>query len=198
MNGGLCSQAHVDDTARNDGAVSYRRAGPDDFATISAIVESSYRVHDPGGAPVAGHATSLTGRPFSWFGDAQLSWWLAELDGTAVGYALWRHVGRNAHLHALFVAADAQRQGVGSDLLRFHLRQAIAENPALESYTLHVREDAAWARPLYLKHGYVERAPRSLPTDGDSGLSDWARVYERHGWPEPGKLLMVRLRSAST
>jgi ribosomal protein S18 acetylase RimI-like enzyme len=163
-----------------------------DFETIAAIIESSQRLHDPEGTMPDRHPTELGGPPFSWWGDSALSWWLALRDQQPVGFAMWRHHERNVHLHCFFVAAEVQRGGIGSALMRFHFEQAASENASLDSLTLHVRREALWARAFYAKHGYVERDPRGVPVDEQSGLGDWVRTYLRFGWPESGKLMLHR------
>ena len=162
-----------------------------------AIVEVAYAPHDPEGRVPGRHPAGIGGAPFTWFGDPCLSWWVAGLEGRDVAFALWRHVGRNAHLHSFFVAAEAQRRGVGRELLAFHVRQAAVENGALESLTLHVREEATWAQRFYAANGYAKRDPRTIPLDESSGLGDWVRAYEQRGWPEAGKVLMVRARGGA-
>ena len=171
---------------------SIRHAVPSDFDAIAAIIESSYLPHDPSGSMPGRHPAALGGAPFTWWGEPTLSWWVAEEAERPVAFALWRRQQRNTHLHSLFVAADAQRRGIGGELLRFHFDQARAENPTLASLTLHVRVEARWAQALYARHGCVVRDPRAVPLDEDSGLGDWVRTYPRFGWPEEGKLLMGR------
>lgn len=140
------------------------------------------------------HPSDMRGSPFSWWGDAALSWWVAAVGDRLAAFALWRHEQRNAHLHSFFVAADHQRRGLGAELIRFHFAQAARENPRLASLTLHVHSEAVWARAFYAHCGYVERDPRSVPEAEDSGLGDWIRTYARFGWPEDGKRLLVRVR----
>lgn len=176
------------------GSTRLRRAEREDFPRIVEIAYSAYAPHDPDGRLIERHPTELSGRPFCWFGEPSTSWWIAESEGAAAGYALWRHVGRNVHLHALFVDGVAQRRGIGTALIEHHFQEAVAESPRLESFTLHVQREAHWARRFYAAHGYSERDPRTLVVGEDSGLGDWARAYEAHGWVSREKLLMVRAR----
>jgi GNAT superfamily N-acetyltransferase len=172
-----------------------RRVTSSDFELIAGIIDASYRPHDPEGSMPGRHPTALDGPPFSWWGDPTLSWWIASLDGWPSAFAMWRHQERNAHLHSFFVTDEAQRRGVGTAFIGFHFSQAEAENPALDSFTLHVRREAEWARRFYTRHGYVVRDPHSVTLDEQSGLSDWVRTYVRFGWPEEGKLLLHRPKS---
>jgi GNAT superfamily N-acetyltransferase len=164
-----------------------------DFETIAGIIAASYRPHDPGGLMPGRHPTALDGPPFSWWGDPALSWWLASVDGHPSAFALWRHAGRNVHLHSFFVSDEVQGRGVGTAFIRFHFAQAVAENAAIESFTLHVRREATWATRFYARNGYVVRDPHDLLADDDrSALRDWVETYDRYGWPEEGKLLLHR------
>lgn len=169
-----------------------RPATSGDFELIVDIIQTSYRPHDPAGSMPGRHPTALEGPPFSWWGDPTLRWWLASLDGRPSAFALWRHQERNVHLHSFFVTDAAQGRGVGSAFIRFQFERAGAENPDLDSFTLHVRQEAEWARRFYARHGYVVRDPRSVSVDEHSGLGDWVRTYVRFGWPEDGKLLLHR------
>lgn len=94
-----------------------------DLETVAGIVRSSYRLYDPDASMPGRHPTAVNGSPFSWFGDSALSWWLALLDERPAGFATWRHHERDVHLHSFFVASEAQRRGVGSALIRFHVEQ---------------------------------------------------------------------------
>ncbi len=175
-----------------------RAASVTDFASVAEIITSSYAVYDPAGAMTGRHPVALEGAPFSWWGEPTLSWWLAFHDERPAGFAMWRHQGRDVHLHSFFVASDAQRRGVGSALMTFHFEQSAKENPTSDSLTLHVMRDATWARAFYAHHGYVERDPKEVPLHDESGLGDWVRTYTKFGWPADGKILMHRGRDAST
>ncbi len=85
----------------------------------------------------------------SWYAGKFSEWdWgrLAEMGGTAVGFIAMT----NGHVDQLFVHPDAQRQGVGSDLLDLALSRGI------RPVTLHVFEKNAAARALYDRYGFKE------------------------------------------
>ena len=80
--------------------------------------------------------------------------WVLERDGQLAGYAVTMIAAGEAHLLNLSVAAPLQRQGLGSELLRFVLQ--LARDCAAVTIYLEVRESNAAARALYARHGFSE------------------------------------------
>ena len=177
---------------------SIRPAHSSEFPEIIEVIESSYLPHDPHHRMLGRHPIDLKAPPWSWWGDPALGWFVTEVDGALAGFGLWRSVGRNSHLHSFFVRAGYQGKGVAQRLLEFHWAQSIQVNPPLDTFTLHVREEAVWARRFYQKNGYEELDQKSLNPSEDSGLSDWVRNCQRFQWPLPqGQLLMARSRDGN-
>ena len=176
-------------------AMTIRAADQSEFPHLIKVIESSYGPHDPNHAMPGRHPIDLKAPPWSWWSDPVLSWFVAEENGVLAGFGLWRRVGRNSHLHSFFVGAEFQGKGVAQELLKFHWAQSIQINPVLDTFTLHVREEAAWARRFYAKNSYRELDQKSLDPLEDSGLGDWIRNCRRFQWPlPPGQVLMARSR----
>lgn len=81
-----------------------------------------------------------------------------HLTSTAQGFALWRGMAGEAELLTIAVLPDAQRAGIGTDLMQAWMTQA-ARN--CEEAFLEVAADNHAARALYEKCGFGLVATRS-------------------------------------
>lgn len=80
--------------------------------------------------------------------------WIVAERGVMVGYAVVMTVVDEAHLLNLSVAAERQRQGIGSEMLETLC--GIAARQGLMRMLLEVRPSNAAAQALYVGHGFVE------------------------------------------
>lgn len=80
--------------------------------------------------------------------------WLMEKDGRVIGYAVTMVAAGEAHLLNLSIAADLQRRGLGSELLRFVLQ--LARDCDAGTIYLEVRASNTAGRALYARHGFAE------------------------------------------
>ncbi|KRF36218.1 hypothetical protein ASG94_01685 [Nocardioides sp. Soil805] len=133
--------------------MSLRLAGPDDLPAVAELHLAARRAAAPH-MPPGVHPDDDVRR---WVGSWDLSSlevWLAEADGTVVGFAgLTR-----TWLESLYVDPAAQRSGVGAALLEL----AKAQRP--DGFGLWVFEANVPARAFYARHGLVELER----TDGSS------------------------------
>jgi len=90
--------------------------------------------------------------------DAGYHCWIMESGGLMIGYAVMMIAAEEAHLLNLSIAADWQRRGYGSVLLR-HVFVIAREGRAHTIY-LEVRESNAAGRALYGKNGFAEIGAR--------------------------------------
>ena len=127
-------------------AVTIRRASPEDATSVTEVYLTSRR-----------HAGVLMPRPVhtddevrAWFAGTVLveqDCWVAERDGKVVGLA----VLRGTSLDHLYVRPEAQRRGIGSQLVKHVKRQR-------GRLRLHTFESNHPARAFYEKHGFTVAA----------------------------------------
>jgi GNAT superfamily N-acetyltransferase len=79
---------------------------------------------------------------------------VAELDGQAVGFALWGEVDGHAHLFEMDVLPEHGRRGIGSALLESVCESAAARG--FSAMTLTTLRDVPWNAPFYSARGFVE------------------------------------------
>jgi ribosomal-protein-alanine N-acetyltransferase len=80
--------------------------------------------------------------------------WIMEREGGVAGYGVVMIAVEEAHLLNLSIAAPLQRQGLGSELLRFVIK--LARDCGTQTIYLEVRESNAAGRALYAQHGFAE------------------------------------------
>jgi GNAT superfamily N-acetyltransferase len=88
---------------------------------------------------------------------------VAELAGSAVGFALLGRLGADAHLREIDVLPACAGAGVGSELLEAACRRASTRGA--HRMVLTTFRDVAFNAPWYARHGFVELA------DGHRGAS---------------------------
>lgn len=128
-------------SARPDMVTRMRQMGADDLDRVEAVERVIYSHPWTRG----NFADSLA---------AGYHCWVLERDSQLAGYAVTMIAAGEAHLLNLSVAAPLQRQGLGSELLRFVLQ--LARDCAAVTIYLEVRESNAAARALYARHGFSE------------------------------------------
>lgn len=90
--------------------------------------------------------------------DADYHCWIVESAGAIAGYSVVAIAADEAHLLNLSIAADWQRRGHGSALLRFVVK--LARDYGAERMFLEVRPSNAAALALYRRAGFSEIAVR--------------------------------------
>jgi len=128
-------------SAQLDDLPRIRRMTADDLVAVEAIERSVY-THP---WTIGNFADSL---------DAGYLCWIMEQDGGVAGYSVVMIAAGEAHLLNLSIAAPLQRQGLGSELLRFVIK--LARDCAAQTIYLEVRESNAAGRALYAQHGFAE------------------------------------------
>jgi GNAT superfamily N-acetyltransferase len=116
--------------------------------------------------------------------------WVAELDGTPVGYAMADEVGGGPHLEQISVVPSAGGHGVGGALLEAVVSWAEGVGGDL---TLSTFRDVRWNAPWYERFGF-EVVPDAELTDelrevrhheAELGLDVEARVIMRRSGRRP-------------
>lgn len=84
--------------------------------------------------------------------------WVAHRHGRIIGFSVTLYAPDLAHLLVLAVAPDAQREGVGTALMRQNEKDALARG--LPALLLEVRPSNAQALAFYRRHGFEQIATR--------------------------------------
>src|SRR5690606_26780942 len=84
--------------------------------------------------------------------------WVAHRHGEIVGFSMTLYAPDLAHLLVIAVAPDAQREGVGTALIRHCEQQALARG--LHAILLEVRPSNGNALAFYQRHGFQQMAIR--------------------------------------
>ena len=166
------------------GIIYFRDAIQNDFPRIIDLIKSSYAPHIIRRKKDDLHPVDINNPPFPWYGDPSLYWKVAEIDNNIVAFTLSRWVERNWHFHSICVNGGYQGKGIGKIVHLYRLYLGLKTNPELQSFTLHCRETAYWARKLVEKLGYKEIDQKLADPKEDSGLGDWVRrCKEFNNWP---------------
>ncbi len=128
-------------SAQLDDLPRFRRMTADDLAAVEAIERSVY-THP---WTIGNFTDSL---------EAGYHCWIMERAGHVAGYIVVMIAVEEAHLLNLSIAAPLQRQGLGSELLRFVVKLAL--DYGAQTIYLEVRESNAAGRALYAQHGFAE------------------------------------------
>lgn len=154
-------------------SLAYRPAQSDDLATIDTLVVASINDltvrHGFGPMATAGPSSFML---FSLKDDPD-GLWVAENDGTILGFA-WSWVSGNLwFLAQLFIDPSQQGQGIGNELMKRtleHARQSGAAHKALITFTfnrvsqgLYMRHGLFPKMPIYFFNVSRERAMQALP-----------------------------------
>lgn len=144
-------------SAQLDTIPRYRRMTAGDLDAVTAIESRIY----PYPWTRGNFADSL---------DAGYHCWIAECCGANVGYSVVMIAAGEAHLLNLSVAAEWQRRGLGSELLRFIVK--LARDYAAGRIYLEVRPSNRAGRALYARAGFSEIALRRDYYPADYGRED--------------------------
>ncbi|MEV6966715.1 GNAT family N-acetyltransferase [Hamadaea sp. NPDC051192] len=115
--------------------------------------------------------------------------WVAEVDGTVVGYLIAMPVDGCLHVEQISVRPAYGRRGIGAALLEAAAQCALAENrPAM---TLTTFVEVSWNAPYYARHGYrllgVDELTPGLQAirerEAAMGLDKWPRAAMRRDLP---------------
>lgn len=128
-------------SAQLDDLPRFRRMAADDLPAVEAIERSVYT-----------HPWTIGN--FSDSLDAGYHCWVMERAGVVAGYSVVMIAAGEAHLLNLSIALPLQRQGLGSELLRFVVK--LARDYKAQTIYLEVRESNAAGRGLYAQHGFAE------------------------------------------
>jgi len=112
--------------------------------------------------------------------------WIAEVEGSVVGFAVGRVVGAEAHLQEVDVHPDYGRRGIGTRLVDAVLDWARERGYA--SVTLTTVADVAWNAPWYRSLGFEVVSADAL-TPALAALLDEERAS---GMPTEGRVVMRR------
>lgn len=126
-------------SARLDTAPGYRRMTVHDLDVVMAIEQAIY----PHPWTRGNFSDSLA---------AGYHCWIAECGGMVAGYSVVMIAAGEAHLLNLSIAAQWQRRGLGSELLRFIL--GLARDCAAARVYLEVRPSNTAALALYTQAGF--------------------------------------------
>jgi ribosomal-protein-alanine N-acetyltransferase len=102
--------------------------------------------------------------------------WVIELRGAPIGYSVAAIAAGEAHLLNLSVALERQRQGFGTELLRFMMK--LVHDYGAQRVFLEVRPSNTAARALYARAGFDEIGVRRGYYPAAPGRED-AIVLER-------------------
>ena len=112
--------------------------------------------------------------------------WVADVDGTPVGFALYGALDGQAHLLEMDVDPAFGRRGIGRALLEAVCDAARSEGfPAIVLTTL---ADVPWNAPFYARAGFVEWPPEHW---GD-GMREVIAQERRLGFPMQLRVAMRR------
>lgn len=128
-------------SARLDDLPRLRHMVADDLAAVDAIERVVY-------------THPWTPGNFSDSLEAGYQCWVLERAGVVAGYAVVMIAAEEAHLLNLSIALPLQRQGLGSELLRFVIQ--LARDCKAQTIYLEVRESNLAGRGLYAQHGFAE------------------------------------------
>ena len=79
---------------------------------------------------------------------------------------------------------DLRGNGLGEMLLKEHWKDAIRNNPSLQTLTLHILKENEVARMLYLKNKYIQIPQDPLLINETNGFGKWAKnCKDKDQWP---------------
>lgn len=134
-----------------DGAVVVRRAGAEDAQAVAAIAQAAYARYVPRIKPAPG---PLSANYAAHVADDEV--WVAETDGTIVGFVILMPDRDALLLDNIAVLPSAQGRGIGRTLMRLAEERAL--DSGLASVRLYTNAGMTANLAMYANHGYVETA----------------------------------------
>jgi GNAT superfamily N-acetyltransferase len=115
--------------------------------------------------------------------------WVAEVDGTPIGFAMAKVVDGNAHLEEVDVLPEYGRQGIGRALIERVCQWAVEQG--FSAITLSTQKNIPWNMPFYEKLGFVVMETLSP-------AYQQLRDHERElGLPVEDRVIMQKILAAS-
>jgi N-acetylglutamate synthase-like GNAT family acetyltransferase len=111
--------------------------------------------------------------------------WVAEIDGSVIGYATASLVDREGHLDQVSISAKVAGRGIGRALIEAVVAWTRAQE--LAAVTLTTFRDVVWNAPYYERLGFVVVDEEDIGgelaairrTERVAGLDAWPRVAMR-------------------
>jgi GNAT superfamily N-acetyltransferase len=145
------------------GTAQIRTAVASDVPRLLPLIEQYWRFE----GIVGFEATLVAAQCTRLLSMAQLGCgWIAEVDGTAVGYLLavyvfsLEHLGLTAEIDEFFVTPAARAQGVGTRLL--HAAEALFVQKGCTNVSLQLARVNDPGREFYRRHAYRDRSGYEL------------------------------------
>jgi GNAT superfamily N-acetyltransferase len=142
---------------------TFRRATLSDIPALLSLVADYWSFENLSGFNPERIAPQLTGMLST---PGLGAGWVAEVDGTVIGYLLavyvfsLEHLGLTAEIDELFVSPAQQGQGVGTGLLA--LAEAEFGRAGCTNVALQLSRSNNAARAFYRRHAYRERSGYEL------------------------------------
>ncbi len=158
---------------------TFRVANKCDIDDMIDIIDDYYGVLQVDSAPL-----DKNNAPWIWFSDTSLTFVVMLKSNKICGFFIARHIDKNTHLHSLFIKKNYRGNGLGEILLKEHWKDAIRNNPSLQTLTLHIYKENEIALKLYLKHNYILIPQDPLLINETNGFGMWAQnCKEKDQWP---------------
>jgi ribosomal protein S18 acetylase RimI-like enzyme len=169
--------ASVDRVTKDN--ISFQVAKKSDIDNMINIIGDFYDLMKIRNAPL-----DKDSAPWIWISDNSLSFMLLLVNKKVCGFFIARHIDINTHLHSIFIKKEYQGNGLGGILLKEHWRDAIRNNPNIQSLTLHMHKENISAAPFYLKYNYIKILQNPLLVNETNGFGKWAQnCKEKDQWP---------------
>ncbi len=158
---------------------SFRIAQKDDIDDMISIIGDYYDILEIDSAPLDKNKA-----PWSWISESALIFKVLLINEKICGFFIARHINKSSHLHSFFIKEGYRGKGLGNILLAEHWKDAIKNNPNIETLTLHMHTENTSAIGFYLKHGYQKIIQAPLLFQENSGFGCWAlNCKEKDQWP---------------
>jgi ribosomal protein S18 acetylase RimI-like enzyme len=158
---------------------SFRAAEKNDINDMINIIGDFYDTYQINNTPL-----NKNNAPWIWMSDTSLTFEVMLIDNIICGFFIARHIDKNSHLHSLFIKKNYRGNGFGEILLVEHWKNAISNNPSLQTLTLHIHENNSIALNLYLKFNYKKISQDPLLIKKNNGFGKWAQnCQEKDQWP---------------
>lgn len=158
---------------------SINNASKDDIDDMISVIGDYYDALENESAPLDKNKA-----PWSWIVESNLTFKVLSINDKICGFFIARHINKSSHLHSFFIKEGYRGRGLGKILLVEHWKDAIKNNPDIETLTLHMHTENTSAVKFYLKHGYEKIAQLPQLFQEASGFGSWAlNCKEKDQWP---------------